>query len=246
LIKYVAFDLDDTLFNGTLLVEKARKASIQMMVKYGLPVDENYALQLLNEIVHEFGSNSESHLDNLMMRLQHDPKIKLIPKYNPNKFVAAGIMGYHREKVKHFKPFRDVIKTLEKLRSQGIHTAIITDGTPKKQYEKILRLKIEEYFDEILISDEVGIRKPNSNLFSLFLDKVSCKPNEVIYVGDRLDKDIEPSMKVGIISVLIHRGTKHDSYITKTKSKIKPDYNVNNLYEIFSIIEEKNALENGN
>ena len=96
------------------------------------------------------------------------------------------------EKVKHFKPFKDVIKTLEKLKSLNIKTAIITDGSPKKQYEKILRLKIENLVDDIIISDEVAVRKPNPELFSYFLERYNCKPNEVIYVGDRLDKDIEP------------------------------------------------------
>ena len=81
MIKFVLFDLDDTLFNGTLLVEKARKASVQMMIKYGLPVEEDYALKILNEVVMEFGSNSEVHLDNLMIRLQNDPKVKLSSKW---------------------------------------------------------------------------------------------------------------------------------------------------------------------
>ena len=247
MIKFVVFDLDDTLFNGTLLVEKARKASVQMMIKYGLPVEEEYAIKILNEVVLEFGSNSESHLDNLMIRLQNDPKVKLSEVYNINKYAAAGIMGYHREKVKHFKPFKDVIKTLEKLRNNGIKSAIITDGFPKKQYEKILRMKIEDLLDEIIISDEVAARKPNPFLFELFLEKHNCKPEEVIYIGDRVDKDITPAKKVGMITILIHRGTKYDPNITKQKFKVKPDYHVNNLYDLSTVIktENKKSEQNG-
>ena len=120
-IKWIGFDLDDTLFNGTLLVEKARQASIRMMIEYGLPVPEEYAIQLLDEIVIEFGSNDEHHLDNLMLRLKNDSKFQIGQEHNVNKYVAAGVMGYHREKVKHFKPFKDVIKTLEKLKIGRAH-----------------------------------------------------------------------------------------------------------------------------
>ncbi|MHA1795438.1 MAG: TIGR02253 family HAD-type hydrolase, partial [Promethearchaeota archaeon] len=120
MIRCVAFDLDDTLFNGTLLVEKARKASVQMMINYGLPVPEDYATQMLNEIVAEFGSNNEFHLDNLIIRLRNDPNVQLSRKFNINKFVAAGVMGYHREKVKHFHLFKDVVKTLQKLQKLEI------------------------------------------------------------------------------------------------------------------------------
>ncbi|TFH30653.1 MAG: TIGR02253 family HAD-type hydrolase [Promethearchaeota archaeon] len=238
MIRCIAFDLDDTLFNGTLLVEKARIASVQMMIEYGLPVPEDYAIKVLQEIVQEFGSNSENHLDNLILRLQNDPKIQLSAKYNLNKFVAAGIMGYHREKVKHFHPFKDVIRTLESLREQGIKTAIITDGSPKKQYEKILRLKIENLVDEIIISDEVAARKPNTFLFELFLDHQGLQPNEVMYIGDRIDQDITPAKEVGIVTVLIHRGTKYDPNLTKKKYSVNPDYHLNNLHDLFAILEQ--------
>ncbi|MHA1721224.1 MAG: TIGR02253 family HAD-type hydrolase [Promethearchaeota archaeon] len=242
-IKWIGFDLDDTLFNGTLLVEKARQASIRMMIEYGLPVPEKYAIRLLNEIVIEFGTNSENHLDNLMLRLKNESTFPISSEINVNKLVAAGVMGYHREKVKHFKLFKDVIKTLEKLRELKIKTAIITDGSPKKQYEKILRLKLENLVDEIIISDEVAVRKPNPNLFSYFLQKYNCKPNEFIYVGDRLERDIEPANKSGIISVLVHRGTKYDPKKTKIRSNIKPKYHINSLYELFSIIKMEESEE---
>lgn len=238
MIKYIAFDLDDTLFNASLLVEKSREASLHMMIEYGLPVDVKEAKILLDEIVDEFGSNSESHFDLLMLRLQRHPKYKLDKKLNINKYVAAGVMGYHREKVKHFKPFKDVISCLEKIRTMGIKTALITDGVPKKQYEKILRLKLENLFDEIIISDEIAVRKPSPLLFSEFLETYGCKPQEVIYIGDRVDKDITPAKKVGIITVLIHRGTKWDPNITKAQFEIKPDYHVNSLYEVFNIIKK--------
>ncbi|MHA1585141.1 MAG: TIGR02253 family HAD-type hydrolase [Promethearchaeota archaeon] len=243
MIKWVCFDLDDTLFNGTLLVEKARRASIQMMVEYGLPIEEEYALKLLNEIVLEFGSNSESHLDNLILRLRHDPKIKLSLDFNINKYAAAGIIGYHREKVKHFKLFKDVVKVFQKLHKMGLYTAIITDGSPKKQYEKILRLKLENLVDEIVISDEVAARKPNPFLFSHFIEDHKIKSQEVIYIGDRVDKDIVPAKEAGLWTILIHRGTKYDPNISKQKFNVKPDFHVNNLYDLEEIIEQINKKE---
>ncbi|MHA1776830.1 MAG: haloacid dehalogenase [Promethearchaeia archaeon] len=240
MIRCVAFDLDDTLFNGTLLVEKARKASVQMMINYGLPVPEDYATQMLNEIVAEFGSNNEFHLDNLIIRLRNDPNVQLSRKFNINKFVAAGVMGYHREKVKHFHLFKDVVKTLQKLQKLEIKTAIITDGSPKKQYEKILRLKLEPIVDEILISDEVAARKPHPFLFELFLNRFHLKPQEMLYIGDRVDNDIAPAKSVGIITALIHRGTKYDPNITKQRFLVKPDFHLNSLYDLFDIIEKYN------
>ncbi len=241
-IKYVAFDLDDTLFNGTLLVEKARKASIDMMIEYGLNVDKNYAFEVLLKIVKQFGSNNQSHFDNLLQRLQDDPSCN-IGEINPNKFVTAGIIGYHREKVKHFKVFRDVEKTFKRLDQRNINRAIITDGIPKKQWEKILRLRLEKMVDKILISDEEGVRKPDPFLFELLLQRIKCQPEEVIYIGDRIDKDVKPAKEVGIHTVLIHRGTKHDPYVTEEEFhvEVEPDFHANDLYALFDIIDELEA-----
>ena len=241
-IKYVAFDLDDTLFNGTLLVEKARRASIEMMLEYGLNVDPDYAYHTLQKIVKQFGSNNQSHFDNLLVRLENDPEVE-IGDINNNKLVTAGIIGYHREKVKHFKLFRDVKKAFKMLRKRGIEIAIITDGIPKKQWEKILRLKLDTMVDIILISDEESVRKPDKFLFELLLHRIKCEPEEVIYVGDRIDKDVAPAHKVGINTVLIHRGTKHDMYVSDVdfNVEVEPDFHANDLYILTDIVEELNT-----
>ena len=237
-IKCVAFDLDDCLYNGTLLIEKARRASIKLMIDYGLPVDEDYAYKILMEITKEYGSNSERHLDYLIMRLREDPTIQLSQEFNSNKYIAAGIMGYYRQKVKQFYPFKDVQKTLQKLHKKGFKIALITDGKPKKQYDKLFRLKIQDEFDFILISDEVGIKKPNPELFKLFCKEIKLKPEEILYVGDRLEKDVAPANEVGIHTVLIHRGTKYDPNIHAEFENpvINPDFECNDLYQLENFI----------
>jgi len=85
LIKFIALDLDDTLFNASLLVEKSREASLRMMIDYGLPIDLKDAKILLDQIVEEFGSNSESHFDLLMLRLQRHPKYKILFQKYPKQ-----------------------------------------------------------------------------------------------------------------------------------------------------------------
>ena len=244
MIKLVAFDLDDTLFNGTLLVKKARQAGIEMMQKYGFPLDYEFAIDLLNNVVKEYGSNSQNHYDYLFMKIQNHPEITLEKPLNVNKFISAGIIGYHREKVKHFQPFRDVKSNLTKLRKKGYTTMIITDGKPIKQYEKILRLKLADLVDHIIISDEVGVKKPNPLLLKIGLERANVKPEETIYIGDRLDRDVQPANELGIHSVLIHRGGKHDPNITGIKSPIKPSFHIHSINEIWGIIDHLNKQAN--
>ncbi|PIR04638.1 MAG: hypothetical protein COV57_03370 [Candidatus Liptonbacteria bacterium CG11_big_fil_rev_8_21_14_0_20_35_14] len=57
------------------------------------------------------------------------------------------------------------------------------------------------YFDEVIISAEVGINKPDPKIYSLALDKIKSNPEESIFIDD-LEKNLEPAKKLGIATIL--------------------------------------------
>ena len=240
-IKLVGFDLDDCLFNSTGLSEKARIKGIDAMISLGLDIDRKKAILLIKEIVEEYGSNSSRHYDYFIRRLIEIEKLSI--SFNEQyKYIAAAVMAYHAQKIKYIELYDEVMPCLKKLKNLSIKTAIITDGIPIKQYEKILRLNIEDMIDLVVISDEIGIRKPNPKLFSFFLKKFGVNGKETIYVGDNIYKDIVPAKLNNIHSIYIHRGGKYDTFKTGQKISVefKPDYEITNLNQILSIIEEIN------
>lgn len=242
-IKLVGFDLDDCLFDSTGLSEKARIKGIDAMINLGLKINKEKAQRILREVVNEYGSNSSKHYNHFLRRLnQMDKKIEYISSYDRYKYIAAAVMAYHEEKVNSIKLYDDVEGCLKKLQNLSIKTAIITDGIPIKQYEKILRLNIDHLIDLVVISDEIGIRKPNPELFNYCLNKFGVKGQETIYVGDRIDKDIIPANLNDIYSVYLHRGGKYDNYKKNLKNQkdFEPNYEISNLNELFNIIDEIN------
>ena len=210
------------------------------MIKYGLKVDFKIALDMLRQVVVEYGSNHPAHFNIFLKRVKSFYPAAM-KDLSEEMLVAAAVIAYHRVKVKNIKPFPDVIPFLIKTREIYPDTklAILTDGIPVKQFEKILRLRIEKLFDEIIISDEIGIRKPNPQLFLYALEKMKVKATETIMVGDRLDNDIKPAQAVNIHAVLIHRKTKYD--IEKGKfNEIKPEFEIRSLLELLPIIQKLN------
>ena len=241
-IKLVGFDLDDCLFDSTGLSERARIKGIDAMIDLGLNIKREKAISLIHEIVNEYGSNSSQHYDYFMRRLNELKILDISKNFNPYKYIAAAVMAYHKEKIESISLYDDVEPCLKKLRELNIKSAIISDGIPIKQYEKILRLNIHKLVDLVVISDEIGIRKPNPRLFTYCLEKFKVYGPETIYVGDNLDKDIVPANQNDIVSVYIHRGGKYDTYIPKndlTGNK-KPDFEIFNLKEILQIIDKLN------
>jgi putative hydrolase of the HAD superfamily len=241
-IKLVAFDLDDCLFDSTGLSERARIKGIDAMINLGLKVDRKKATEMIQEIVKEYGSNSSKHYDYFIIRLKELENMEISFK-NQIKYIAGAVMAYHQEKIDSIRLYDDVKPCLNKLKMKGLKSAIITDSPlPIKQYEKILRLNIDNFIDLVIISDEIGIRKPNPKLFSYCLNKFKVKGFETIYIGDNLNNDIVPAKINKIHSIYIHRGGKYD--FNNTGEEInelnKPDYEIYNLNEIFEIIKQIN------
>jgi putative hydrolase of the HAD superfamily len=234
MIKATIFDLDDTLYNSTELSTHARRNAIRAMIDLGLPVTFEDAYQVLTEVVKEYGSNYEYHFDQMLKRLGVVQHSKL--------YVSAGMIAYHDIKFTNIRPFHDVIPTFISLKKLEIKIIILTDGDAIKQYEKILRLRLQEFLDDIIISEEVGIRKPNPKLFELPLQRANIQAKEAIYIGDNYERDIVPCMKLGIRSVLIHRGGKYDQAKIKKIQK-HPDYELSDLKDLVPIIRELNKKE---
>ena len=243
-IKLVGFDLDDCLFDSTGLSDRARLKGINAMIDLGLKIDKQNAIKMITEVVKEYGSNSSNHYNYFIRRFNRLENVReKIPYSLQFKYISAAVMAYHKEKIDSIKLYDDVKPCLNKLREMGLKSAIISDGLPIKQYEKILRLGIDDLIDLTTISDEIGVRKPNPKLFEFCLKKFNIKGTETIYIGDRLEKDIIPAKLCNINSILIHRGGKYDTYKTGNKfpEGIKPDYEISNLNEIFNIIDEINS-----
>jgi len=240
-IKLVGFDLDDCLFDSTGLSQRARIKGIDAMLSLGLKIERQKALILIQEIVAEYGSNSSKHYDYFIKRLNLYENYAI--SFNEQvRYITAAVMAYHGQKIKHIQLYDDVLKSLEKLKKSSIKTAIITDGIPIKQYEKILRLGIDDLIDLVVISDEIGIRKPNPELFSYCLKKFKVKGHETIYVGDNIYKDIIPANFNKIHSVYIHRGGKYDTNVTgeTISEENKPNHEISGLDELFNIINDIN------
>jgi putative hydrolase of the HAD superfamily len=241
-IKLVGFDLDDCIFDSTGLSERARVKGIEAMINLGLKIKRDEAIDLIKEIVNEYGSNFSRHYNFFIRRLNEIRNFG-ISSYDKYKYIAAAVIAYHQEKIESIELYNDVKPCLEKLKDMNIKTAIISDGLPIKQYEKILRLSIEKLIDFVVISDEIGMKKPNPKLFEYCLKKFGINGYETIYIGDRIDKDIIPAHLNNIYTVYIHRGGKYNNFKLEKKisDEIIPNYEITHLNEIFAIISEINS-----
>ncbi len=165
-------------------------------------------------------------------------KVKLRAKTNPKPIIS--VAADYGAKVPAWRHdleilYPDAKEVLQKLR-QKYKLGIIANqdyGTEKR----LIDFGIRPYIDLVIASAEEGFEKPDLRIFKLAFDRVNCKPEEAVMVGDRLDNDIIPANKIGMTTVWIKQGF---GGVAEPKSKDEqPDYTVDNLNELLSFFEIK-------
>lgn len=169
-----AFDLDDTLYTEMDFVRSGYRAVSRELERTSTldaesyykgicarrPVGFEWALQ---QYFSHGGSDSLMSVDGMIeMYRAHTPDISLRPGAR---------------------------EALEDLKRAGHRLVLITDGSTRHQRSKIRALDIEKYFDDILISEEVGGDKTTDMPWSRVERSFGAPGQRFVYIGDNISKD---------------------------------------------------------
>ncbi|MCM3576220.1 HAD family hydrolase [Mesobacillus subterraneus] len=124
--------------------------------------------------------------------------------------------------------FQNLHEVLGKLKLMGLKMGMISNGKTHFQMANIKALDIEGYFDTILISEAVGLRKPDSQIFQKGLEALAVSASRSIFVGDHPENDVAASKRAGMMGIW-----KRDDYWQSAEA----DYTIEELEELFVIIQ---------
>ncbi len=96
-------------------------------------------------------------------------------------------------------------QSLRTLRARGIKTGIVTNGKTVLQNRKIEALQLRPKVDVIVISEEVGFKKPNASVFQFALHQLQVAPEQTWFVGDHPVNDICGAVNVGLRAFWLER-----------------------------------------
>jgi len=195
MLSAIIFDIDNTLYPSYEFAELARKNAIHAMIRAGLDISESELERELKKVIRERGSNYPNHFDDVLKKFE----IK-----NRAKFVAAAVAAYHDTKIT-ILPFPEVPRLLLDLRDKGVKLYVASEGLEVKQWDKLIRLQIAQYFEEVFVvkTEEGG---KTVSFFKQLAKKINARPEDCLMVGDREDKDIIPAKKAGFKTFRVFRG----------------------------------------
>ncbi len=105
---------------------------------------------------------------------------------------------------KRWKMYQDVKPVLNHLSQQKIPMLIVSN------WDSRLRgicqfYNLNQYFEDIVISAEVGFAKPDKKIFEIAIKKTNISPKKIIHIGDSLVDDVRGAKQVGITPVYLNR-----------------------------------------
>jgi YjjG family noncanonical pyrimidine nucleotidase len=137
--------------------------------------------------------------------------------------LAHAYESWLAEQVIWFEGVQDSLKNLAKNYKMGI----ITNGLTTVQEKKYQLGGMHQWFDCFIISEKVGVSKPNKKIFQLAFDQLSISPHTTLMIGDSLESDYQGALNTGMDFCWIN--PKKDSL---PQGSAAPKYIVNSVAEL--------------
>jgi HAD superfamily hydrolase (TIGR01509 family) len=165
LYKALLFDLDGTLTETDSL---HLPTWVDVLSPYGVEVDEEFYRESIS------GRSTSKIVEDLLPDLSTEEGRKL----------ADAKEASFRERAHELEPLPGLLDFMEEAKNRGLSLALVTNAPEENVEAILLALELGEFFDEVVLSDEVGPVKPDLAPYRAVLDKLGVHPEEALAFED--------------------------------------------------------------
>ena len=218
ILKAILFDLDDTLYLERDFVKSGFK-TVATLIQNDNGIDKEV---VFNRLLSIFNSGERKNI--------FDSYINEFGEINYNINELVNLYRSHVPNIHLLPGINEYLLSLSRVYKLGL----VTDGYIQTQKNKIKALGLNNIFDQILITEELGREfwKPSTVPFSKICDKLEVIPMEAIYIGDNPKKDFKGPNQLKMDSIRL-RLKDGEHYVSQPKNKdfapVIDIYSVENL-----------------
>ena len=224
--QWLLFDFDNTLvdFSNT-----SKNALWQSFLDFGSACNDTI-YQLYKDINHQVWSAFErGEMSAERLRIERFALLFAAIEEEPAP-PAVFSKRYLENLVALSQAYEGVHELLDQL-SQRYQLGLITNGLREVQRPRLNLLRLTQHFSTIVVSDEIGVAKPDPAFFDFTYRSIPAPPakEEVLVIGDNLQSDIQGGNDFGHATCWISHGR------TNT-SEVLPDYTVDGVLKITELL----------
>jgi HAD superfamily hydrolase (TIGR01549 family) len=201
--KAVLFDLDDTLCDYAAAREARLRRAFTLSSEDGSQSREAIDLDRMIAESIQIHPHGADHFEELFARFGLTDACEARAAadwYRKNRFHSLRLFP-GVETV--FSKARDAVSHDEPVAARPI--GIVTNGPTEVQHAQLELLGIDHLVDFVLVSEEIGVAKPDPEIFREALRLAGVRPEEAIFVGDSVEFDMAGAQAAGIPAVWVNR-----------------------------------------
>ena len=221
--KHIFFDLDHTIWDFD---RNAEETLTELFEVYSL---QNLGISCSKTFISVYTNNNHAlwtayHLGEISKQELRETRFKktfldlgLVPETIPSTFED----DYVRICPTKTNLFPEAHETLKYLSSK-YHLHLISNGFKESTEMKIELSDLGKYFENIIISEVVGVNKPDKAIFEFALNSAAAKKEESLMIGDSIEADIRGAMAFGIDAIYFNpEGKETPSDVEREISHLK-------------------------
>lgn len=204
-IKHIFFDLDHTLWDFD---RNANETLLELYESYALV---NLGLNSSKVFIDKYTENNHAlwrryHLGEITKETLRQERFRqtflelgVSPEAVPLQF-EEDYVRISPTKTNLFAGAKDVLAQLQN--RYQLH--IISNGFKETTHLKMHLCELNPYFSQVIISEDVGINKPNKAIFEYALAKAGASKYNSVMIGDSLEADIYGALNFGIPAIFFN------------------------------------------
>jgi putative hydrolase of the HAD superfamily len=205
MLRAVLFDLDDTLFDHSGCARSALDAVRERYDCFACVEPERFERrhgELLEEL-HFRVLAGEIGID--VARIQRFRRLFESAGVAADDALASAAAAAYRERyLASWQPVAGAIPLMRALRNR-VRVGVVSNNLLLEQQEKIRYCGFDRYLDAIVISEDVGVTKPDPAIFEIALRRLGCAAHEAVMVGDSWQTDVAGARAAGIRAIWLNR-----------------------------------------
>jgi putative hydrolase of the HAD superfamily len=203
-LRWVAFDLDDTLHGFRRASGRAAEAVFaEVERRQGFPADRLH--EAYGEIL-QLAQSAGFALERTAREYRAERFAAMLDRFGPPKQGEPGmdrlLDAYDAALGEELELTEGAAEALSAARWAGLSTMVVSEGPADAQALTIERLGIAPMVD-LLVTSAAERASKSDGLLEVALARAGCGPEEMLYVGDSVERDIAPALALGIATVYV-------------------------------------------
>ena len=243
MVRGAIFDLGSTLISNAFNNRWAglRPSMIAALAAelhtQGLTFDDDTFAAAYNQTFNDFDSQRQTHFKEITTEYVLSQTFKALGLDLQPVDVARALAAFFAPSEALWTPMPYLHETLATLRGQGLALAVVSNAADDANVQRLIdNHNLRPYFDPIVVSAAVGVRKPNPRIFQPVLQAWRLPPAQIVMVGDTLGADILGAQNVGLKSIWVTMES-DTPYNTAHEHTITPDAVASSLAQLPDLIQ---------